>query len=182
MRGARNAKFWDLSLLVLNDGSDEDGERIRASEALRAWLHQISLRWSPGARLQLIVGGAMASDLPSGQRRVLPGDALRLHFVERGARDSQRSTPLLKLFRDKERERNAEIAEVLDETLTRLASRGVEAIALKGAAFLASGSACSRPMIDIDLLVRPRDKDKAFEALNERRVSRCQLTTIGTKL
>jgi hypothetical protein len=73
--------------------------------------------------------------------------------------------PLLELFRDRERERNAKIAEVLHKTLTRLASRGVEAIALKGAAFLASANACSRRMTDIDLLVRPRDKDKAFEAL-----------------
>jgi hypothetical protein len=73
--------------------------------------------------------------------------------------------PLLNLFRDKERERNTKVAGVLDETLTRLASRGVEAIALKGAAFLTSGDTCSRAMLDIDLLVRPGDKNKAFEAL-----------------
>jgi len=71
---------------------------------------------------------------------------------------------LLRLFRDKEHERNAQIASVLDETLTRLASRGVAAIPLKGAAFLASGSG-SRSMADIDLLVRPPEKKKAFEAL-----------------
>jgi hypothetical protein len=73
--------------------------------------------------------------------------------------------PLLKLFRDKEHERNTQIAKVLDETLTRLASRGVEAIALKGAAFLACGDARSRTMLDIDLMVRPGDKYRAFEAL-----------------
>src|SRR4051794_8994767 len=36
--------------------------------------------------------------------------------------------PLLTLFRDRERERNTTIAGVLDETLTRLSSRGVDAI------------------------------------------------------
>ena len=73
--------------------------------------------------------------------------------------------PLLTLFRDRERERNTRIAGVLDETLTRLSSRGVEAIALKGAAFLACEAACSRSMLDIDLLIRPGDKDIAFEVL-----------------
>ncbi len=73
--------------------------------------------------------------------------------------------PLLTFFRDKERERNAQIASVLDETLARLASRGVEAIALKGGAFLAFGKDCSRAMLDLDLLIRPSDKKKAFEAL-----------------
>ena len=72
---------------------------------------------------------------------------------------------LLTLFRDRGRERNAEIARVIRETLTRLASRGVEAVVLKGGAFLASGSPSSRTMLDIDLLVMPRDKSKALETL-----------------
>jgi hypothetical protein len=73
--------------------------------------------------------------------------------------------PLLGLFRDKGRERNKKIGGVLDETLRRLAQRGVEAIALKGGAFLAAENVCSRSMVDLDLLVRSRDKKKAFQAL-----------------
>ncbi len=76
--------------------------------------------------------------------------------------------PLLTLFRDKGRERNAKIAGILRETLTRLASGGVEALALKGGAFLASGNACSRSMLDIDLMVRPQDIDRASEVLKRK--------------
>jgi hypothetical protein len=119
-------------------------------------------------------GGPMAEDLSSG----VPWPAIfRLASAESclgtlcdcvlsaEVPEVGEAAPLLKLFRDKERERNTTIAGVLDETLTRLSSRGVEAIALKGAAFLASDAACSRAMLDIDLLVRPGDKDIAFEAL-----------------
>src|SRR3954468_1991634 len=41
--------------------------------------------------------------------------------------------PLLTLFRDKGRERNSKIAEILKQSLVHLNSGGVEAVAIKGA-------------------------------------------------
>src|SRR3954463_15522649 len=73
--------------------------------------------------------------------------------------------PLLRLFRDRGRERNSKIAEILAQTLMHLKSGGVEAVALKGAAFLAMGNACSRSMADIDLMIKGIDTDKAYEIL-----------------
>src|SRR4051794_5567690 len=72
---------------------------------------------------------------------------------------------LLKLFSERGRDEKASLVRILDDTVARLRAEGVPVIALKGAAFLASSDLYTRSMLDIDVLIRPDDKNKAVGIL-----------------